>query len=65
MFALLRYVHDKWLFIFLTVLTRVTLDGAASVFSTTSYSFVVILYKENVQMGIGRIQSSIGIGPII
>lgn len=65
LFASLHFIKDKALFIVVTAISRITVDGASSVFTTTSYSFVVILYKDNIQKGIGRIQSSIGVGPII
>ena len=42
-----------------------TIGGTWSLYVTTSYSLVTILYKENTQKGIGGIQSSVGIGPII
>jgi hypothetical protein len=41
------------------------MGGTMSLYTTTWYSYAAILYKENPQKGIGRIQASIGIGPII
>ena len=36
-----------------------------SAYATAAYSYASILYKENTQKGIGRIQAAIGIGPIV
>jgi len=45
--------------------SRLIIGASMSLFMTASYSLVTILYKENTQKGIGRIQASIGIGPIV
>ena len=36
-----------------------------STYSTAAYSYALILYKENTQKGISRIQAALGIGPIL
>ena len=64
-FACLHFVHGKITFIVISLASRLTIGGTMSLYMTTSYSLVTILYKENTQKGIGRIQSSIGIGPIV
>ena len=64
-FAWLSFINSKSLFLAISMISKIVIGGTMSLYMTTSYSYVSILYKENVGKGIGRIQSAIGIGPII
>ena len=65
LFAWLSFINNKPLFLVISMICKLVTGGTMSLYMTTAYSFVAILYKENVSKGIGRIQSAIGIGPII